>query len=122
MNEELKNKIQALIREKVEKFTNFIRQQAEELSTLERLRDWEEEDLVNWLTCKNIAQKINEEPFSEVVKANLLSFMEKEVSLIEKSNFLAQQLTKEQLLQEIRKRVDQGEIDLNEIVNFPPHE
>jgi len=41
----------------------------------------------------------------------LLETIEKEVSLIEKSNSLAQYLTKEQLLQEIRKRVDQRELN-----------
>jgi hypothetical protein len=41
----------------------------------------------------------------------LLETIEKEISLIEKSNLLAQQLTNEELLQEIRKRVEQGELN-----------
>ena len=117
-NEELKTKIQQLInhQEKQSKhFLNVFIQQMEEIGTLTRLRDFEGEQLLmclGWLSIKHNRHRLTSE-----IKENLLETIEKEVSLIEKSNSLAQYLTKEQLLQEIRKRVDQRELNWNEVIN-----
>ena len=119
MNEELKNKIQALINHKEQQLNNlmlnYIGQQFEEIGTLKRLRDFEEEELLACLGWLSINRK-QPQP-TKVIKENLTETIEKEVALIENSNLLAQSLTKEELLSEIRKRVEQGEMDWNEVIN-----
>ena len=120
MNPELKDKIQALINHKEKQskyFLNVFIWQIEEIGTLKRLRDFEKDEevlltILGWLSIKR-----NDHQLTSTIKENLSATLEKEVALIEKSNLLAQYLTKEELLQEIRKRVDQGEMDWNEVIN-----
>lgn len=118
MNQELKNKIQSIINQKENQLSNILKsvhQWGEEIGTLKRLRDLEGEELLMCLGWLSINR--NEPQLTSEIKENLTETMEKEISLIENNNLLAQHLTKEELLSEIRKRVDQGEIDLNEVVN-----
>lgn len=111
---ELKNKIQQLITQRESRLSNILNlcyQWNEEVGTLKRLRDFEGEQLLmclGWLSIKH-----NRHQLTSVIKENLLETLEKEVSLIENNNFLAQQLTNEELLQELSTRIEKREIKID---------
>jgi len=114
-NEELKSKIQQIINHKEKQskhFLNVFIQQMEEIGTLKRLRDFEGEQLLmclGWLSIKHNRPQLTSE-----IKENLLETIEKEVSLIEKSNSLAQYLTNQEITIELQKRLNNNALTDNE--------
>ena len=114
-NEELKTKIQQLIDQKERQskhFLNVFIQQMEEIGTLKRLRDLEGEELLmclGWLSIKH-----NRHRLTSKIKENLLETIEKEVSLIEKSNSCIQYLTNQEITIELEKRLNNNALTDNE--------